>query len=102
MIRDEMNDRLKALGPTAIGVVQQVLLSDHAPPQVRLQAARDVLDRLGWVPPKRPEPVAPSAPKALEELSRAELESMVSGSRYHRLTTDALKEKADLLLSAPA
>jgi hypothetical protein len=90
MVRDAMNDRLKALGPAALGVVQEVLLSPTVSPQLRLQAARDVLDRLGWVPPKRPEPVTNTGPRDLTECSLEELETMVSGSPYVRLDNESL------------
>ncbi len=90
MIREAMDDRLKALGPLAIKVVKDIMLSEHASPQTRLQAARDVLDRLGWVPPKRAQ-VANDAPSELEEMSIQELEEMVSGQRGVRLDVTSLE-----------
>lgn len=76
LVRDAMNDRLKALGPLAIGVVRDILLSEQVSAQTRLHAARDILDRLGWVPPRRviqEERVQ----KSVKEMSRAELEELV-------------------------
>lgn len=49
LIRTAMNDQLKTLGPAAVNVVREVMLSESSPANVRLQAARDILDRLGWV-----------------------------------------------------
>ena len=51
-------------------------MSEPAPASVRLQAARDILDRLGWVPPKRPDPVQETKERDLVELSRYELETL--------------------------
>lgn len=48
MVKEAMDKRLKALGPVALDVVRDILLSDRVAPQTRLQAARDVLDRIGW------------------------------------------------------
>ena len=90
MIREAMDDRLKALGPLAIKVVKDIMLSEHASPQTRLQAARDVLDRLGWVPPRRAE-IVPDGPPEVEEMSLAELEEFVSGQRGVRLDSASLE-----------
>ncbi len=78
MVRDAMNDRLKALGPLAIGVVRDIMLSDQVSAQTRLHAARDILDRLGWVPPRRVIH-EDHAEKSVEEMTRAELEYLVAG-----------------------
>ncbi|MCA0857824.1 terminase small subunit [Phaeobacter italicus] len=91
MIRNAMNDRLKALGPQAVGVIEELLLSENVSPQLRLQAARDVLDRLGWVPPKRPDPISEPAERELTELSRYELETLASGNPYIRLDDESLR-----------
>ncbi len=90
LIREAMDDRLKALGPVALEVVRDILLSDQVAPQTRLQAARDVLDRLGWVPPRRAE-IEPDAPCALEEMSLNELEELASGQRGISLDVASLK-----------
>ena len=89
MIREAMDDRLKALGPLAIKVVKDIMLSEHASPQTRLQAARDVLDRLGWVPPRRAETVDPT-PLELHEMTISQLEEMTSGQRGIRLDQASL------------
>lgn len=78
MVRDAMNDRLKALGPLAIGVVRDIMLSEQVSAQTRLHAARDVLDRLGWVPPRRVIHEERTE-KSVEEMTRAELEYLVAG-----------------------
>lgn len=78
LVREAMNDRLKALGPLAIGVMRDIMLSDQVSPQTRLHAARDILDRLGWVPPRRVIQEE-SAGKSIQEMTRAELEYLVAG-----------------------
>ena len=93
LVREAMDDRLKALGPLAIRVVKDIMLSEHASPQTRLQAARDVLDRLGWVPPKRAE-MAADAPSEIEEMSLQELQEIVSGHRGIRLDQASLQQIA--------
>ncbi|WP_133485151.1 terminase small subunit [Aliiroseovarius marinus] len=80
LIRTAMNDQLKTLGPAAVNVVREVMLSESSPANVRLQAARDILDRLGWVAPKRPEAVQGPQRRELVELSRYELETLASGN----------------------
>lgn len=92
-IREAMNERLRELGPLAIEVIRDVLLSPNVAPQTRLQAARDVMDRLGWVPPKRADIVAEDA-RPLEELSLRELEEFASGHRGAKLDEASLIELA--------
>lgn len=92
LVRDAMNDRLKALGPMAIGVVRDIMLSDQVSPQTRLHAARDILDRLGWVPPRRVI-LEERAEKSIEEMTRAELEYLVHGMNGE----DAPDEEPDWL-----
>lgn len=81
MVRDAMNDRLKALGPLAIGVVRDIMLSDQVSAQTRLHAARDILDRLGWVPPRRVIQ-EDCVEKSVEEMTQAELEYLVAGQPH--------------------
>lgn len=78
LVRQALDDRLKSLGPPAIQTIHNILLSDQVAPQTRLQAARDVLDRLGWVPPKRGEITSGRAEEQLEHLTREELERIVA------------------------
>ena len=53
LVREEVDCRLRDLGPIAVDTVRDILLDPKSPARVRLSAAQDVLDRLGWVPPKR-------------------------------------------------
>ena len=78
MIREELDANLKTLGPAAVAVLHELLENPETPPQVRLSAARDVLDRLGWVPPKRAEMVDDRSLKPVYKLTRAELEAIVA------------------------
>lgn len=89
MVRDAIDDRLKTLGPLAVGVLEELMVSNHVSPQTRLQAARDVLDRLGWVPPRRAERL-PDEPEALEEMSLAQLHRLVSGQPGVKLDETSL------------
>lgn len=77
LVREAMNDRMRELGPLAVNVIKEVLLSEQAAPQTRLQAARDILDRLGWVPPRRAELARDCVPE-LDRMTIAELEAIVS------------------------
>lgn len=77
LVREAMYDRMRELGPLAVNVIKEVLLSEQASPQTRLQAARDILDRLGWVPPRRAE-VVQGQVSELDRMSIEELEAIVS------------------------
>lgn len=76
MVRVALNDQLKSLGLSAVSVIKDLMMSESAPASVRLQAARDILGRLGWVPPKRPDPVQETKERDLVALSRYELETL--------------------------
>ncbi|TLP66942.1 hypothetical protein FEE96_06200 [Parasedimentitalea maritima] len=91
MIKEALDERLKSLSPTALQVIEQLMVCEMTPPHTRLQAARDVLDRLGWIPPKRQDAVMPTEQKDITELTRAELEALASGDPYIRLDDDALE-----------
>lgn len=95
LIRSALNDQLKSLGPSAVGVIKEIMQSDTVPASVRLQAARDVLDRLGWVAPKRPDPVGQNQERDLIELSRYELETLASGNPNVMLDDASLKAMAE-------
>lgn len=80
LVRDELDTRLRDLGPVAVDVVRQIMLDPAASPQTRLTAARDILDRLGWVPPRRAEvSLYQALPSAIDELSREELMAIAYG-----------------------
>ncbi len=95
MVRVVLNDQLKSLGPSAVSVIKDLMMSETAPASVRLQAARDILDRLGWVPPKRPDPVQQAKERDLVELSRYELETLASGNPNVMLDDETLKAMAE-------
>jgi phage terminase small subunit len=90
MIREAMEDRLKALEPLTIKVIKDIMLSEHASPRTRLQAARNVLDRLGWVPP-RPAEVVPMHQLNWKKMTLDELEEFVSGHRGVGLDAQSLQ-----------
>ena len=95
LIREELNAEVRSLGPLAVSVLRELLLCDRTPASTRLQAARDVLDRLGWVPPKRQEMVDEGAGRALVEMSIEELEVFVSGDKRVRLDLPSLERLAE-------
>jgi hypothetical protein len=46
---------LRDLIPGALNALRQLVESKETPPATRLAAVKDILDRVGFVPPKRPE-----------------------------------------------
>lgn len=78
LLKEELDAHIRELGPLAVSVIKEIMLDPGASPQTRLTAARDMLDRLGWVPPKRAE-IAPmaSAQRSPESLTREELEEII-------------------------
>lgn len=78
MVREQIDQRLKSLGPIAVQVIEDIMLSQTAAPQTRLQAARDVLDRLGWVPPKRADLVDDAFDQDITRLSVTDLERIAA------------------------
>ena len=46
---------LRDLIPGALNALRQLVESKKTPPATRLAAVKDILDRVGFVPPKRPE-----------------------------------------------
>jgi hypothetical protein len=84
LIRNEIDARLKDLGPIAVDVMRQVMMDERTPPQTRLSAARDVLDRLGWIPPKRTEAIQ-LQPKRPEEYTNEELIAIIHNAKANRL-----------------
>jgi hypothetical protein len=88
LIRREIDGRLRDIAPVAIRVIEELMLSQDVPPQTRLSAARDMLDRAGLIPPKRAEHVDPLETKDLREMTRAELEAIVARAAAEYGTTD--------------
>lgn len=78
MVKEEIDVAMRALGPSAVSVIRDLMLDPDAPPRTRLAAAKDVMDRLGWVPPKRADISISSPQKALTQMSRDELEALAA------------------------
>lgn len=78
LIREELDARLRDLGPVALDVLRDLMADPAVSSQTRLTAARDVLDRLGWVPPRRAEAMPLQASRSIEEMSVAELRAIVA------------------------
>ena len=77
LLRDELDAQIRELGPLAVSVIKEIMLDPNASPQTRLTAARDMLDRLGWVPPKRAEMAPEITQKPVDRLTREELEEII-------------------------
>lgn len=71
-VRERTHEMLQALAPKAVMVAAQILDNDTTSDKVRLDAARLVLDRAGYVAPKAAE-ASTGATKALHEMTREEL-----------------------------
>ena len=84
LLRDEIDGYLRDLAPTALKALRHLVECRETPPQTRLAAARDILDRVGFVAPKRSELAVTVAEKPIEQLSRAELERIADGEDNHR------------------
>ncbi len=76
MIQEEAARALKELAPMALQAVRHLIQSPDTPASVRLAAARDVLDRIGHVPPKRAEIKVEAVNGDLHKMSREELERL--------------------------
>ena len=81
LIRHELDARLRDLGPVALDVLRDLMADASVSPQTRLTAARDVLDRLGWVPPRRADAMPLHSPKTVELMSVEELKAIVAQHR---------------------
>jgi phage terminase small subunit len=81
-IREEIDSQLRELGPVAIGVLKGLMADETAPASTRLGAARDVMDRLGWVPPKRSEIKFDAGERTADDLTTAELEQIIADARW--------------------
>lgn len=49
----ETAKRIRELAPDAIEAIQQIMMNEELPANVRLSAAKDVLDRAGYAAPKQ-------------------------------------------------
>ncbi len=78
LLRDEIDLYLRDLAPTALKALRHLVECRETPPQTRLSAARDILDRVGFVAPKRSELAVTVTEKSISELSRAELERIAA------------------------
>ena len=55
LLRKQIDLYLRDLIPGALNALRQLVESKETPPATRLAAVKDILDRVGFVPPKRPE-----------------------------------------------
>jgi phage terminase small subunit len=76
LTRELLGDHASA----AVQLLGRVIRDERAPLKIRVDAAKAVLDRAGFVAPKAPEPLDPGA-KPVEAMSIAELDSFVREGR---------------------
>lgn len=81
LIREEIDCRLRDLGPVAVDVMRQIMLDPNVPANTRLTAARDMLDRLGWVPPRRSDAASITTATPLEEMPTCELMAIIQNAK---------------------
>lgn len=84
LIREEMDCRLRDLGPVAVDVMRRIMLDPDVPANTRLTAARDMLDRLGWVPPRRSDAISIAPAVPLEEMTNEALLAIIQRGSEHR------------------
>jgi phage terminase small subunit len=72
-----VRERLVASAPMALRVIEMLMNNDTISPKVRLDAAKALLDRAGFVAP-RPRNEAQTGDKALHEMSFDELREMAA------------------------
>jgi hypothetical protein len=81
-LRQLMVDKVAVMAPAAVNVLSGLLDDEDATAKIRLDAAKTILDRAGFVPPKASE--APTVgEKALYEMTRDEL-----AARVHQLRSE--------------
>jgi hypothetical protein len=81
-LRQLMVEKLAAMAPAALVVLNDLMDDEDASPKIRLDAAKTILDRAGFVPPKASD--APTVgEKALHEMSRDDL-----AERVHQLQSE--------------
>jgi phage terminase small subunit len=76
-VAQAVRERLVVSAPMALRVIEMLMNNDTISPKVRLDAAKAVLDRAGFVPP-RPRNESNSGEKSLHEMSVDELRDMAA------------------------
>lgn len=74
-IHTEVRRKLVAVAPIALAVIERLVKDDTTPPKIRLDAARTLLDRAGFIAPRAIVDKA-THELALHELSIGELRSL--------------------------
>ena len=77
-VRKGMASRMTRLAPLALGVIEKLMDDPDTPASIRLAAARDVLDRANYLPPKRTDVRLQEVD--LQKMTRAELDEYVRQS----------------------
>jgi phage terminase small subunit len=92
LIRQEVDTTLREMAPAALGAIRRLIEAPDTPHQTRLAAARDVLDRLGHIPPKKAELAISTTQKSLYEMSYAELQQIAASGLQPQIELDAAPE----------
>ena len=78
LTREALGDHASA----AVALLGRVVRDEQAPLKIRVDAAKAVLDRAGFVAPKAPEPKM-IGEKPIEEMSTAELQAFIRETREY-------------------
>jgi hypothetical protein len=81
-LRELMVDKVALMAPAALTVLGDLMDDEESSAKIRLDAAKTILDRAGFVPPKASEAPTVGA-KPLHEMTRDEL-----AARVHQLRSE--------------
>lgn len=93
-IRAQTALRLQAIAPTALRVLNTIMVDEGAPKGVRVDAAKTLLDRAGFIAPKAREPDR-DGDRPLNEYSVEELRRLIDDLEQQR------GDEARVITSAP-
>lgn len=82
LIRKEIDSRMRGLAPVAVEVIHAIMIDPKTPANTRLNAARDILDRLGWVSPKKSSISIRDETNDLTKLTIEELTAIALGHHH--------------------
>jgi len=90
LVRQEVDATLRDMAPAALRAIKCLIDDPKTPHQTRLAAARDVLDRLGHIPPKRSDLATLPTQKSLAELTMEELEQIAASGLRPQIELNAV------------
>lgn len=83
------------LAAKAVAVLETVLDDEEAHPKLRVEAAKTILDRAGFIAPKASEPEAPFDGKPLHEMTITELQEFIDRGEAQRAVRGRAKEDSE-------